>query len=108
MTRVGKSNHTRTVSRESGVPAPFLSPPPGTPGYQQAARPCCRLVVFGGGIPLVGSGVVVGAVGVSGGTPGQDVQVTEAGLSAFKKYYFLYFSKTLATLAFQTSSVTPK
>lgn len=42
-----------------------------------------RLVVFGGGIPLVIDGKVVGAVGVSGSTVPNDVQVAEAGVKVF-------------------------
>jgi uncharacterized protein GlcG (DUF336 family) len=42
-----------------------------------------RLVVFGGGIPLVTDGEVVGAVGVSGSTVPNDVQVAEAGVKVF-------------------------
>ena len=42
-----------------------------------------RLVVFGGGIPLVNDGKVVGAIGVSGSTVPHDVQVAEAGVKVF-------------------------
>lgn len=44
-----------------------------------------RIVVFGGGIPLEKDGKVVGAVGVSGGAVGQDVQVAEAAVKAFEE-----------------------
>jgi len=37
-----------------------------------------------GGIPIVQDGRIVGAIGVSGGTGPQDVQVAEAGLAAIK------------------------
>ena len=42
-----------------------------------------RIVVFAGGIPLVREGSVVGAIGVSGGTPDQDQAVAKAGASAW-------------------------
>jgi uncharacterized protein GlcG (DUF336 family) len=42
-----------------------------------------RLVVFGGGIPLVIDGKVVGAVGVSGSTVPHDIQVAEAAVKSF-------------------------
>jgi uncharacterized protein GlcG (DUF336 family) len=42
-----------------------------------------RLVVFGGGIPLVRDGTVVGAIGVSGSTVADDVAVAQAGADAF-------------------------
>ena len=38
-----------------------------------------RLIIFGGGVPLVIEGRTVGAVGVSGGSAEQDVQIAEAG-----------------------------
>jgi uncharacterized protein GlcG (DUF336 family) len=41
-----------------------------------------RLVVFGGGYPVVVDGAVVGAVGVSGGHYSEDQQVAEGGLTA--------------------------
>jgi uncharacterized protein GlcG (DUF336 family) len=42
-----------------------------------------RVMVFAGGIPLTRSGKVVGGVGVSGGSGGQDHAVAEAGAKAF-------------------------
>ena len=40
------------------------------------------LVVFGGGVPIYVDGYFIGAVGVSGGSTAQDVQVATAGVSA--------------------------
>ena len=42
-----------------------------------------RVIIFAGGIPLKADGRVVGAVGVSGGTPDQDHEVAVAGATAF-------------------------
>jgi uncharacterized protein GlcG (DUF336 family) len=42
-----------------------------------------RMVVFAGGIPLLCDGVLVGAVGVSGGTVVEDQVIAEAGALAF-------------------------
>ena len=44
-----------------------------------------EVVIFGGGIPLVHNGFVVGAVGVSGGSVEEDVTVAKAGVAAFEK-----------------------
>jgi uncharacterized protein GlcG (DUF336 family) len=44
-----------------------------------------RLVVFGGGFPLVKEGKVVGGVGVSGGAVSEDVQVAEAAVKVFEE-----------------------
>ena len=47
-----------------------------------------RYVVFGGGLPCwsgdAPAGVVVGGIGVSGGTTEQDVACAEAGLAVFR------------------------
>ena len=40
-------------------------------------------MIFAGGIPLRRDGVVVGAVGASGGSGVQDQSVAEAGAAAF-------------------------
>src|ERR1700753_1940206 len=40
-----------------------------------------RVVIFGGGIPIKRGGVVIGAVGASGGSVKQDVEVAEAALT---------------------------
>jgi len=42
-----------------------------------------RVAIFAGGVPLTRDGVVVGAVGVSGGSGEQDHSVAEAGAAAF-------------------------
>jgi uncharacterized protein GlcG (DUF336 family) len=41
-----------------------------------------RLVLFGGGFPVVVDGALVGGVGVSGGHYSQDMAVAQAGLEA--------------------------
>ena len=42
-----------------------------------------KIMIFAGGIPLKKDGVVVGAIGVSGGSGEQDHAVAEAGSAAF-------------------------
>lgn len=42
-----------------------------------------RIVVFGGGIPLMKDGKVVGAVGTSGSTVEHDIKVSEAAVKAY-------------------------
>lgn len=41
-----------------------------------------RLIVFGGGYPVIVAGKVVGAIGVSGGHYSDDMEVARAGLAA--------------------------
>jgi uncharacterized protein GlcG (DUF336 family) len=45
-----------------------------------------RYVVFGGGIPCWHDGVVVGAIGVSGGTAEEDVDCARAGHAMFESF----------------------
>jgi uncharacterized protein GlcG (DUF336 family) len=40
-----------------------------------------RLVVFGGGYPILESGKIIGAIGVSGGHYSDDMEVARAGLA---------------------------
>jgi uncharacterized protein GlcG (DUF336 family) len=40
------------------------------------------LVVFGGGLPLYKDGFLLGAIGVSGGTVAQDIEVAQAGVDS--------------------------
>src|SRR5215213_5990409 len=42
-----------------------------------------KTIIFGGGIPLQRETRIVGALGVSGGTVDQDIEVAEAGGAAF-------------------------
>lgn len=45
-----------------------------------------RVVVFGGGIPLSFEGRIVGAVGASGSTVANDIEVAKAAVRAFETY----------------------
>ena len=40
------------------------------------------LIVFGGGVPIYVGGYFIGAVGVSGGTTAQDIEIATAGVNA--------------------------
>jgi uncharacterized protein GlcG (DUF336 family) len=42
------------------------------------------LLPYEGGIPIAASGVIAGAIGVSGGTPAQDGQVAQAGADSLR------------------------
>tara|TARA_R110000851_G_scaffold53525_13_gene126963 strand:- start:1856 stop:2278 length:423 start_codon:yes stop_codon:yes gene_type:complete len=56
---------------------------PGKPVYGIASAIGGRLMVVGGGLPVIVDGEVVGGIGVSSGTPMQDREVAEAGIAAF-------------------------
>jgi len=42
-----------------------------------------KVVIFGGGIPIIFDGNIVGAIGASAGTVEQDIAVAEAGAAVF-------------------------
>ena len=52
---------------------------PGAPLYGIQQTNGGRIVIFGGGVPLVKDGRVVGALGVSGGTAEQDTAMSNFG-----------------------------
>lgn len=45
-----------------------------------------KVVILGGGIPLDDGGQIIGAIGVSGGTGAQDMQVAETAVQAFNRF----------------------
>lgn len=53
---------------------------PGAPAYGINSAIRGRLMVVGGGLPVVVAGEVVGGVGVSSGTPDQDRDVAQAAI----------------------------
>jgi len=61
--------------------APIVQPGTEFYGYDSAAGG--RMIVFAGGMPLERDGVLVGAVGVSGGDADQDQRAVEAAVRAF-------------------------
>lgn len=56
---------------------------PGAEFYGYASVAGGRTIVFAGGMPLERDGVLVGAVGVSGGDAAQDQRAADEGVSAF-------------------------
>jgi uncharacterized protein GlcG (DUF336 family) len=43
-----------------------------------------KVVVFGGGMPILSEGKIIGAIGTSAGTVEQDIAVAEAGIAALE------------------------
>jgi uncharacterized protein GlcG (DUF336 family) len=73
---------TALVNRMSTADlAPIVQP--GAEFYGYASVAGGRTIVFAGGLPLERDGVLVGAVGVSGGDSAQDQQAVEAAVRAF-------------------------
>lgn len=56
---------------------------PGAPAWGIGSAIGGRLMVVGGGLPVIVDGEVVGGIGVSSGTPDQDRAVAQAGIDAF-------------------------
>jgi uncharacterized protein GlcG (DUF336 family) len=56
---------------------------PGQDFYGIHASNDGKVMIFAGGVPLKRNGIVVGAIGVSGGMGKQDQAVAEAGAEAF-------------------------
>ncbi|MCL6709047.1 heme-binding protein [Pseudomonas sp. R2.Fl] len=56
---------------------------PGSPAYGINSAIGGRLMVVGGGLPVIVDGEVVGGIGVSSGTPAQDQECAQAGIDRF-------------------------
>jgi uncharacterized protein GlcG (DUF336 family) len=59
---------------------------PGAPAYGINSAIGGRLMVVGGGLPVMVLGEVVGGIGISSGTPQQDRDCAEAGLAHFLQH----------------------
>ena len=55
---------------------------PGSPLFGIQESNAGKVVIFGGGIPLLVDGNIIGAVGTSAGTVEQDIAVAEAAVAA--------------------------
>jgi uncharacterized protein GlcG (DUF336 family) len=63
--------------------APLVQPGADFFGYESIGRG--RTIVFAGGMPLVRDGVLVGGVGVSGGSLEEDQAAVDAAVAAFER-----------------------
>lgn len=74
--------YTALVNRMSTADlAPVVQPGAEFYGYDSLSGG--RMIVFAGGMPLERNGVLVGAVGVSGGSAAEDQRAAEAAVRAF-------------------------
>ena len=75
--------YTALVNRMStGGLAPLVQP--GTEFYGYDSVAAGRMIVFAGGMPLERDGVLVGAIGVSGGSADEDQGAVDAAVRAFE------------------------
>lgn len=56
---------------------------PGQPAHGISSTLGGRMVTVAGGLPVLSDGVVVGGIGVSSGSPAQDLEVAQAAVAAF-------------------------
>ena len=59
---------------------------PGSPAYGINSAIGGRLMVVGGGMPVMVDGEVVGGVGISSGTPAEDMAVAKAAIDHFLSF----------------------
>lgn len=55
---------------------------PGEPGYMIQLQDQGRFTTLGGGVPVMAGEAVVGAIGISGGSVAQDVDIAQAAVAA--------------------------
>ncbi len=79
---LGKARTSRAFQAPSSAFVPLIQP--GQPLFSVNSVGGGQYVILPGGLPLLFDGRVVGAVGVSGGTPDQDVDIAEAAASALR------------------------
>ena len=77
---INKARTARIFDKPTSLFAELAQP--GEPLYGIQQTNDGKVVVFGGGVPVLVDGHVVGAVGASAGTVEQDVAVVEAALNA--------------------------
>jgi uncharacterized protein GlcG (DUF336 family) len=73
-----KAYTARTVNARTADLGPLVQP--GAPFYGLEVSHRQPLIVFGGGVPITHHGEVVGAIGVSGGSADQDIDVAETAV----------------------------
>ena len=79
-----------TVSAFNGMPThEWFQPNPDEPALREGIVHRDRLVIFGGGVPIIRNGETVGAVGVSGGSAEQDREIAEAGTHVVRNAFAL-------------------
>ncbi|MDR5837571.1 heme-binding protein [Caballeronia sp. LZ034LL] len=78
---IGKAMSAVLFARSTAELATFAQP--GGPFYGIQQTHAGKVVIFGGGVPVFDGAAIVGAVGASAGMIEQDIEVADAGLTAF-------------------------
>lgn len=82
---ISKNKAYTSAALESPTDAFADMTQPGQSLYGLSTTDESRIVVFGGGFPLERDGELVGAIGASGGTPEEDMEVAQAGVEKFEE-----------------------
>ena len=82
---IGKAVTARIFDKPTSLLAELAQP--GAPLFGIQETNSGQVVIFGGGIPVISDGVIVGAVGASAGTVEQDIAVAEAAVAAISRQY---------------------
>src|SRR5215471_21344669 len=77
---IGKAVTARIFDKPTSLLAELAQP--GAPLFGIEQSNGAKVVIFGGGLPVLVSGTIVGAVGASAGTVEQDIAVAEAAAAA--------------------------
>lgn len=78
---IGKAQTARIFDKPTSLLGELAQP--GAPLFGIQETNSGRVVVFGGGIPVMSNGMIIGAVGASAGTVEQDIAIAEAAIDAF-------------------------
>ena len=82
---IGKAVTARIFDKPTSLLAELAQPGKSLFGIQETNSG--RVVIFGGGIPVMLDGGIVGAVGASAGTVEQDIAVAEAAVAAISRQH---------------------
>jgi uncharacterized protein GlcG (DUF336 family) len=80
---IGKAVTARLFDKPTSLLAELARP--GAPLFGIQETNAGRVVIFGGGVPVMSQGTIIGAVGASAGTIEQDIAVAEAAVEAFDR-----------------------
>ena len=80
---INKAVTARVFDKSTAVLSALAQP--GQPLFGIHQSNAGKVVIFGGGVPVVIDRIIVGAVGTSAGTVEQDIAVAEAAIAALSK-----------------------
>lgn len=82
---ISKNKAWTSVSMQMPTANLAQSALPGGPTFGVNTTNFGRVVILGGGIPLISEGRIVGGIGVSGGNSTQDIEIADAAVQFFEK-----------------------